>query len=250
MTYPNSSQVSSGQPTSASHYNNLRLDSLYFGQAAADSKAAGEFFAYHAMNLTLSYLATNRIRVVFSAFHPALISIGGCLLIANSDIDLASGIFSGAAATWYIHAVRTPGSTTFTLMANTTPTENTTTRVIGSCYWDGAAISSITSWYGTAGGFPPPGYDSGWFAIAASTTYTKVHGLGSVPKSFILFHSTASDGSGENVVVYTVGNSLWQNNIGFDATNAYVQTKTGTDGAVCSTRRISSTGYYRLLAWA
>lgn len=250
MTYPNSSDVSAGQPTASAHYNNLRKDSLFFGQAPADSKPLGDFLASHAANLTLGYLATNRIRITYTAYHPASIMIGNCMLLATADIDLGAGAFSGAAATWYIHAVRGAGSTSFSLMVGTTPTENATTRVIGTCYWDGSAISSIVSWYGSNAGFPPPGYDSGWFAVTTSTTYTKTHGLGVVPKSYILYHSSNSDGSAENVLVFTVGSSLLKNNIGFDTANAYITTVVGSDGVCWSTRRISGGGYYRLLAWA
>jgi len=251
MTYPNSSNVSAGQPTSASHYNNLRKDALYLGQSSNDSKALGDFFAKHAANLSLVYLATNRVRINYSSYNPPSVVIGGCMLVATATIDLAAGAFSGGAATWYIHAVRGAGSTTFTLMVSTTPTDNDTNRPIGSCYWDGSTISSITSWYGTAGGFPAPGYDSGWFAVGASATYTKVHGLGAVPKSYILFHSANSDGTGENVIVTITTSVSLKNLIGFDATNAYIQTLASSTDATCySSRRTSNTGYYRLLCWA
>ena len=172
--------------------------------------------------------------------------------MATVNIDLASSSFNGGAATWYVHAVRGAGSTTFTLMVSTTPTDNDTTRPIGTVSYDGASISSITSWYGNLLGFPPPSYDSGWFACANSTTYTKTHGLGSVPKSYLLLHSTASDGSGENVVVLVVNySSTIRSHIGFDSANAYIQCGTNTgEGTVYSVRRLSASGYYRLLCWS
>ncbi len=252
MTYPLSSDVSAGQPTAAAHYNNLRRDALYFGQAPADSKPAGEFFARYAANLTVSYLATNRLRLAYSAYNPPAIVIGGCLLQAAASVDLAAGCFSGAAATYYIHAIRAAGSTSFTLSVNTTPTDNDTSRPIGSCYWDGANLSSIQSWYGSSPGLPAPGYDSGWFACAYNTTYTRVHGLGAVPKNHMLLHSASSDGSGENVLVLvgaTTGGGC-KSLVGFDASNAYITTDTASSGGcVYSRRRESGAGYYRLLCW-
>ncbi len=252
MTYPNSSDVAAGQPTASAHYNNLRKDALYFGQLPADSKALGDALARYAANLSLTYLATNRLRITYSVYNPPVIVIGGCLLMAGANIELASGAFSGGAATWYVHAVRGAGSTTFTLMVSTTPTDNDTTRPIGSVYYDGSTISTITSWYGNLLGFPPPSYDSGWFACAGGITYTKTHGLGSVPKSFILLHSTASDGTGENVVVLSVNHtSIPRAPIGFDSANAYIQTGTNTGESTCySTHRFSASGYYRLLVWS
>ena len=253
MTYPLSSDVSAGQPTASSHYNNLRKDALYFGNPAANSTPAGAFFARHAANLSIAYLATARLRVAYSPYNPPVIVIGGCLLVASANVDLAASSFSGAAATYYIHAIRTAGSTTFTLSVNTTPTDSDTSRPIGTCYWDGSAISSISAWYGSAAGLPTPGYDSGWFACAYNVTYTKVHGLGGVPKTYILLHSATADGSSENVDVLMGATSGGGSKglIGFDATNAYIQTNTASiDGCCYSTRRYSGSGYYRLLAWS
>lgn len=252
MTYPNSSDVASGQPTASAHYNNLRKDALYLGQSNNDSQPLGDYLSRHAANLTLTYLATNRVRINYTVYNPPAIVIGGCMLRATANIDLSAGSFSGGAATWYVHAVRGAGSTTFTLMVSTTPTDNDTTRPIGTVYYDGASISSITSWYGNLLGFPPPSYDSGWFACANGGTYTKTHGLGSVPKSYLLLHSTASDGTGENVVALSVNyGSTIRSHVGFDAANAYIQCGNNTgEGTVYSIRRLSAAGYYRLYVWS
>ncbi len=252
MTYPNSSDVSAGQPTAAAHYNNLRKDSLFFGQASTDSKAVGDFFARYAANLPITYLATNRLRVAYTAYHPPVIVIGGCMLQSTADVDLPAGTFSGAAAAYYVHAIRTPNSTTFTLSVNTTPTDNDTSRVIGAVFWDGANITAIYSWYVVNPGIPTPNYDSGWFACVYNTTYTKVHGLLVVPKLFILLHSATSDGTGEIVPVYGgQDNSDYSFSlVGLDSANAYITTNVkNTGGCVRSTRRTSAGGYYRLLCW-
>lgn len=250
MTYPLSSDVSSGQPTASAHYNNLRKDALYLGQASADSLPLGSYLSRHASNLKLEYLATNRIRVAYNAYHPAAIMVGGCMLKAAASIDLPAGYFSGAASLFYIHAIRTPGSTTFTLGANTTPVENETSRVIGTCYWDGTTLNSIISFY-PSDGFPQADYDSGWFACAYNNTYTLSHNLSGVPRLVILLHATDAAGTSELIPVYAVyGDSSTKGNIGFTSSLIYVVAANGsTQGCVYSFRRSSGSGYYRVLAW-
>lgn len=254
MTYPISSEVSSGQPTYASHYNNLRADALWCGSSNTDAYPLGEFLARYAANINIQYLAINRLRVSVDAFRPPAIMIGGCMLKISTYKDLPSGSFSGAAATWYIHAVRTTGSRGFTLSVNTTPVDTDTSRPIGSCYWDGTTITSITSYFPATNGMPDPSYDSGWFAVTAGTLYTKTHGMGSVPHIYLLLHSTNSSGSTENVVVTTVkvaSQNYYYSPIGFDSNAAYIETGSDTSaGTLCSTRRLSGSGYYRLLAWS
>lgn len=44
-------------------------------------------------------------------------------------------------------------------------------------------------------------YDSGWFAAAANTTYTKAHGLGAVPTIVQVWYSDTADGTGDVHVV-------------------------------------------------
>ena len=99
MPYPNSSDVSAGQPTASAHYNNLRKDALYFGNPPVNSSTVGVFFARHAANINIAYLTTARLRVTYSPYNPPVIAIGGCLLLAAANVDLAASSFSGAAAT-------------------------------------------------------------------------------------------------------------------------------------------------------
>ena len=141
MTYPESSAVSAGQPTAVDHYNNLRLDSLYFGQAAADAVPLGTLFNRFEKNLNLVLLSTDRVRVEASPTSTVELVIDGYPVQATANVDLASGDKpSGAAATWYIFAERSDSSTTFTLNANTSGSDYTNARRIGSCYWDGSKI--------------------------------------------------------------------------------------------------------------
>lgn len=145
MSYPLSSDVTAGQPTAASHYNNLLADALRFGNVAADSALLGELLAAYQSGLSLSYLATNRIRVPASVVAPVRLVVGGAILTATNPVDLPAGQFTGAAATYTLFAVRSAGSTTFTLSVNTSPTESSTTRAIGSVYWDGSTLSRLQS---------------------------------------------------------------------------------------------------------
>lgn len=253
MPYPSSSEVSSGQPTYAAHYNNLRADALWCGSNNTESYPIGEFLSRYAANINIQYLATNRLRVPVDPYKPPTIMIGGCMLKLASYKDLPAGSFSGSAATYYIHANKNAGSRGFTISVNTTPVDSDTSRPIGTCYWDGSSISSITAYFSNLTGMPDPSYDSGWFAVAAGTVYTKTHGLGAVPHMYLLLHSTNSSGSTENAVVTTVkisGQNYYYAPIGFDSTSAYIETGTdATAGVICSTRRVSSSGYYRLQVW-
>jgi hypothetical protein len=104
MTYPESSDVSAGQPTASAHYNNLRKDAVYLGLTNAQVTSLGNFLATFVQNIKLEYLATNRIRVAYDSFNPARIMINGYMLYQTAAIDSAIGMFSGAAATWYIFA--------------------------------------------------------------------------------------------------------------------------------------------------
>lgn len=94
-------------------------------------------------------------------------------------------------------------------------------------------------------------YDSGWFAVAHSTAYTKAHGLGTYPALVEVWHSANSDGSGERVNVTVISDNYdWGGAIGADATNVYFETGNQDVGrAVSSSRRYANSGYIRILAW-
>ena len=141
MTYPTSSDVSAGQPTAASHYNTLRADALRFGEPAADAATLADLFSRYEHNLRMEYLATHKIRVPGSVTAPVGIVINGIPLRSSANVDLAAGdVPSGAAATYYVFAVATAGSTTFTIDTSTSATEGEDQRLIGSFYWNGSAI--------------------------------------------------------------------------------------------------------------
>ena len=141
MTYPLSSDVTAGQPTAADHYNNLRADALRLGQLATDAAYIGDVLARYESGIHIDILSTDRLRIAATATVPACLVIDGYPVKAVTNVDLPSGGKpSGGAADWYIFAVRSAGSTSFTLEVNTTATESTGKRLIGSFYWDGSKI--------------------------------------------------------------------------------------------------------------
>jgi hypothetical protein len=250
MTYPESSDVSAGQPTASAHYNNLRKDAVYLGLTNAQVTSLGNFLATFVQNIKLEYLATNRIRVAYDSFNPARIMINGYMLYQTAAIDSAIGMFSGAAATWYIFANQLVGSTAFGITASTTLTPLANQRPIGECYWDGSNVdpTSIRSYYP---GFPAPDYDSGWFAVTTATLYTKSHNFGVVPRHWKLFWCSASDGSATNYEVTTVyDGTAYKCPIGSNTSAFKIKTgDSATMGTLVNTQAISAAGYYRVLGW-
>jgi len=250
MTYPLSSPVTPGQPTAADHYNNLRKDAINLGQADADAVTLNIFLARFSNGVKLEYLANNRVRVPYSLSNPPTLMVNGFMIQAAAHVDLPAGLISGPAAIWYIFAVRTAGSTTFTLTANTSASETTDQRLIGQAYWNGSALGSVVG-YLSPSTLPTADYDSGWFACAPNTVYTKSHGLGVCPRLIRLYHATDSAGTSEWVPVEIVQNgNVLASPISCDMINVYVQTGASDNSTCYSTRRLSSSGYYRLFVWS
>jgi len=72
-------------------------------------------------------------------------------------------------------------------------------------------------------------YDSGWFAVAANTAYTKAHGLGAVPDVVMIYVSNTADGSGEVTASGGYNASDRHTNVAdLDATNIVI--RTGANG--------------------
>lgn len=141
MTYPLSSDVSPGDPTAASHYNNLRADALRFGQASADAVNVGALLEWFESRLKIELLSTNRVRVPGSSSEPVGLMVAGYPLRSVANVDLAVGdVPTGGAQTWYIFANRSSSSTTFTLSINVSSTEGVNQRRIGRFYYDGSKI--------------------------------------------------------------------------------------------------------------
>ena len=141
MTYPLSSAVSADDATLADHYNNLRLDSLYGGQAITNAIALRTLLERFESRLTIEKLTADTLRVPASASAPVSLMIDGYQCQAVANVDLAGGDApSGAAAAYYIFANRADDSTSFTLSVNTVSTQQDNQRRIGRFYWDGAKI--------------------------------------------------------------------------------------------------------------
>jgi hypothetical protein len=250
--YPASNDVSPGQPTASSQYNNLRKDALNLGAAPEDARSLGQFFARFICGVRLEYLATNRLRIPFLTTNPPTLMVNGYMCQAAAAVDLPAGSFSGAAATWYIFARRNPGSATFTLEINTSPVEGTDQRLIGQCYWDGINVNASSVYTYSMQGLGLPDYDSGWFAVAESNTYTRAHTLNQAPRLVILLHAINSTPNlnDELVQVNTVSIGYGVSPVGWNSTNIIAQSGTTSGYCTClSTRRYSGSGYWRLQAW-
>lgn len=141
MPYPLSSAVSAGDPTLASHYNNLRLDMLYLGMPATDAVKLGTLLERYESRLKIVRLNTTQLRIAATAAAPVGLLIAGYPVQAVANVDLAIGDApAGPAANYYVFANRAGSSTTFTLSVSTSSVEGADQRRIGAFYWNGAAI--------------------------------------------------------------------------------------------------------------
>jgi hypothetical protein len=101
-----------------------------------------------------------------------------------------------------------------------------------------------------ASGLPTSDYDSGWFAVAGSTNYTKTHSLGVTPRLVIVQHSLVASPGGSDELVMVASTETYNNlyGVGWGATaTAVLVTTRGT--VLTNPRRNSSSGYLRILAW-
>jgi hypothetical protein len=252
--YPVSSEVSPGQATAAGQYNNLRKDALTLGADPADARTLAQFFSRFIDGVMLVYLPANRLRIAYTITRPPTLMINGYMCQAGANVDLPSNSFSGASATWYIFAVRNSGSAAFTLEVNTSPVEGVDRRLVGQVYWDGANLDSTSVITYAVSGMGAADYDSGWFAAAYGSTYTKAHNLGQHPRQVFLLHATtAAPTSTDELVRVTVnyGASDYPADcLGITGQNIVVQTgEHPACGTVYSRRRNSGAGYFRLQAW-
>ncbi len=139
MSYPLSSDVVAGQPTAAAHYNNLRADALWLGANEADAVTIGQLLAGYEDHLQLEVISGNRIRVPASSNLPVCLMVDGIPVMATEGVDLPTGSApSGETAVYYVFAVRTAGSTAFTLEINTSSGVSAGKRLIGRFDWNGS----------------------------------------------------------------------------------------------------------------
>ncbi len=121
--------------------------------------------------------------------------------VAWTDANAAS---EASSTTFYLYAVADADANTFTVEISTSssaPGTGICYRRLGSFYNDSSSnITNISNddapKYQT--------YDSGWFAVAANTTYAKTHSLGTTKVLTTIYVSSSFDGSSN---CYLVGAS-------------------------------------------
>ena len=139
MTYPKSSNVIAGQPTAAAHYNNLRADALWLGASPEDAVSLAALLCGYENNLHLVEISGNRLRVPASSHQPVCLIIDGLPVMSIESVDLpTTDAPSGESGIYYVFAVRTAGSTGFTLEINTSSGAGEGKRLIGQFDWNGS----------------------------------------------------------------------------------------------------------------
>ena len=112
----------------------------------------------------------------------------------------------------------------------------------------------VYSYASTSGNLGAADYDSNWFSVAYSNSYTKAHSLTVTPRLLVVLHSAvASPGASDELVRVTVvadGTIGYGDVAGSDATNILISTGSHTGVGTCANkRRASAAGYYRVQAW-
>ncbi len=138
MTYPLSSEVSVGDPTEASQYNNLRLDALYLGNGAGESGTLLQLLAQGMGTVRLTRVSALTIGLTASASDPCAVMIGGriCAVTAGLTVML-SALSLPTAGRYGIWAV-SQSNGSFTLSAGSAGPDGS--RQIGTFLWDGSGV--------------------------------------------------------------------------------------------------------------
>ncbi len=138
MTYPLSSEVSVGDPTEASQYNNLRRDALYLGSGAGESGTLLQLLAQGMGTVRLTRVSASTIGLTASPADPCAVMIGGRICAVTSSLtallSLASLPTAGRYGIWAV--AQTDG--TFTLAAGASGPDGS--RQIGTLLWDGTGV--------------------------------------------------------------------------------------------------------------
>jgi len=165
-----------------------------------ENNAAVDLMLSTYSNCKLSYATAATLTV--SSGGVMVSNSGGTvrLMLANTsdttvtwaDIDADS---EEASTTYYIYAIGSATTdTTFTIKISknsSAPSGVTYYKRIGSFYNDSSSnIVSIKTDNQTVSY-----YDSGWFSVAANSSYTKVHNLGTQKLLIFVYFSTTNDGS-------------------------------------------------------
>ena len=175
------------------------------------------------------------------------------LMLANTSATTVTwaNIDTGSEAsstTYYAYAIASATTdTTFTVKISTSasaPSGVTYYRKLGSFYND--ASSNIT--LVTNDDQPMKYYDSGWFAIAVNTTYTKIHSLGTTKLSVKVFISSSSDGSANCYEQPLYGGSSYYAGVSESAlTTTQISVTTGTGYLLSHQLGNLTSGYARII---
>lgn len=112
----------------------------------------------------------------------------------------------------------------------------------------GAAVWKEITATGGSSGLPTADYDSGWFAVTTFSSYTKSHGLGTIPRLWILLWGSSSTPTSYVRAVTVYIGSAYKGYMGkADSTDIRIRTQDHTmdDNYAGS----SSGGYMKILAW-
>lgn len=142
MTYPLSSDVTAGETTLASQYNNLRADALRLGGDAAGAATLQDLLYNQRNGIVLSGSETT-LTLTASAGNPCAVMIDGLPAVVKTvlTLEISEAVYSAAAVLW-VFAAKTAGSTAFTLSVSASSAETTGTRLIGRLFWNGKKIVS------------------------------------------------------------------------------------------------------------
>ena len=138
MSYPNSTDVVSGQATEAAQYNNLRSDALYLGGDAAASGNIRELLYQYRGPLSLQ---RNVGGVTLNASEDAPVSmmIGGVIrsVAGSVSVSVDAALYTEACRLYLFAAA---DAAAFTLKVSDSAVERAGTRLIGSFLWSGKAV--------------------------------------------------------------------------------------------------------------
>ena len=177
------------------------------------------------------------------------------ITVTWSDIDTGA---EESSKTYYLYAVADSDATTFTVMISgsaTSPTGATHYRRLGSFYNDSDGDIEpylITNdnididWTDIVSSLVT--YDSGWFAVATNTTYTKTHSLNTVLIQWVILGSQANDDT--DVWLVLPGNapgSNEQTGPTIEITTTTIAATTNAYNVYLDTTSRRTSGYLRLV---
>lgn len=142
MTYPLSNDVTAGETTLASQYNNLRADAIRFGGQEGQAATIQELLLQHVSEIQLSGSETT-LTLTASATKPCAVMIDGLptVIKTTQTLEIHASEFTVPAILW-VFAVKSLNSTAFSISISASSVEEAGKKLIGSCYWNGKKIVS------------------------------------------------------------------------------------------------------------